>query len=134
VQFVRTAGERFALKPFDAFIRDAVIVRVGELPDARRRGDVQRPVQELRAFRKHHPVGEHCAPVEFAVAILVLEPHDAMRPLLQLLFHLVVRPRRLGNVQPALVIERRHNWPLGHRRTRHELDRKAGRDFELRWR
>ena len=40
--------------------------------------------------------------VELAVAVGVLEAHDAVRLLLELLLDLVVGARRVGDVQPAL--------------------------------
>ena len=58
VQVVGAAGQRLALEPLFALVGDAVAVGVGQLPDARRRGDVERAVEPHRAFGEHHLVGE----------------------------------------------------------------------------
>ena len=44
VQVVGAAGQRLALEPLDALVGDAVAIGVGQFPDARRRGDIERAV------------------------------------------------------------------------------------------
>ena len=132
VQIVRTAGKRAAFEPFDALVGDAVAIFVGEFPNAGRGGDVERAVEEQRAFREHHVVGEDGALVELAVAIGVFKPNDAMRLLFELLLHWIVRAGRLGHIEPAFIIKRRDNRPLDERRPGSELDRKPGRHIRKR--
>ena len=79
VQVVGAAGQRLALEPFDTLVRDAVAVGVGQLPDARRRSDVERSGVPHRTFGEHHLVGEDRALVEPAVAIRVFQPKDPVR-------------------------------------------------------
>ena len=52
VEIVRAASERLALKPLLAAVRDAVAVGVRQLPDARRRRDIERSVEPQRALRE----------------------------------------------------------------------------------
>ena len=79
VQIVGAAGERLRPGTIPRAVGDAVAVGVGQLPDARRRRDIQRSVEPHRAFRQHHLVGEDDARVEAAVAVRVFEPDDAVR-------------------------------------------------------
>ena len=65
--------------------------------------------------------------VERAVAVGVFQPHDAVRPLLELLFDRVVRAGRFGDVEPALIVERGDDGPLDQRRAGDELDGEAVR-------
>ena len=85
--------ERFALEPFDSLIGDAAAGRVGQLPDARRSGDVERPVAPHRPLGKHHVIGKHAALVESPVPLRVFQPHDPMRRMLDLLLDILVRAR-----------------------------------------
>ena len=105
VQIVRATRQRLAVEPRLALVRDAVAIRVGELQNLRRRGNVERAAKPHRAFGKHQPVGENCALIETPVAIAVREPHDAMRLVGELLVGLVVRAAGVGNVEPPLLIE-----------------------------
>ena len=130
MQIVRAAGERLALVPFLAAIGDAVTIGIGQLPDARRRGDVERPVEPHRPLGQHHPVGEDDADIEAAVAVRVFEPDDSMRSVRQLLLDAVVRSRGVGHVQAALVVEVRDDWPVDERRPGRALDFEAGRHGE----
>jgi hypothetical protein len=59
------------------------------------------------ALRKHHLVGEHHGPVEFAVPVCVFEAKHAMGRVFQLLRRFRVRAGRIGDVEPSLVIETR---------------------------
>ncbi len=130
VEIVRAARQRLALEPLFAPIRDAVPVGIGQLPDARRRGDVQRPVEPHRPFRQHHPVGEDDAPVEPSVAVGVLEPDDAMGAIGELFFDSVVRPGRIGDVHPAVFVEVRDDRTFDERWSRDPFDFEAGRNRE----
>ncbi len=77
-------------------------------------------------------IGEDGALVELAVAVGVFEANDAMRLLLELLLHRVVRAGRFGDVEPAFIIERSDDRPLDQRRTGHELDGESVRHFRKR--
>jgi hypothetical protein len=90
VQVVRAAGKGLALEPLDAVLGHAVAIAVGELPDARRRRHVERAALEHGAGEEHHPIGEHDALVEPAVAIDVFKTNDAMGTLGELLLDGVV--------------------------------------------
>jgi hypothetical protein len=125
VQVVGAAGQRLALEPLLAAVGHAVAVGVGQLPDARRRRHVERAVGPQRPLGEHHPVGEGRPPVEATVAIDVLEPDDAMGPVLELDGDLVVRPRRLGDVEPPLLVEVGDDRPVDQRRAGGELDGEA---------
>src|SRR4051794_41704683 len=61
MQVVGATGECSAFEPFFAFVGDTIAVGIGELPDTRRRGNVERAVEEERTFGEHHVVGEHSA-------------------------------------------------------------------------
>src|SRR5438132_6623727 len=56
VEVVAAAGERLALEPFDALVGHAVAFAVGQLPDTRRGGDVERPRVPHDALGEHHLV------------------------------------------------------------------------------
>src|SRR5262249_60272237 len=69
MQIVRTSRQRLALEPLAALVGDAVAFRVSELPDAGRRGDIDRAGVPHCPFREHHLIGENGALVEFAIAV-----------------------------------------------------------------
>ena len=125
VQVVGAAGERLALEPLLAAVGHAVAVGIGQLPDARRRRDVERAREPQRSLGKHHLVGEDGPLVEPAVAVAILEPEDPVRLVLELHGRLVVRARRLGDVEPALLVEVGHDRPVDERRPGGELDGEA---------
>ena len=102
MQVVRAAGQRLALEPLLALVGDAVAIGIGQLPDARRRRDVERSIEPHRPFRQHHLVGEDDALVETAVAVRVFQPDDSVRLVGQLLLDVVVRAGGVGDIQPAL--------------------------------
>ena len=60
-----------------ALVGHAVAVGVRELPDAGRRGHVERAVQPAGALRHRQAVGEDRAAIEDAVAVAILQHHDA---------------------------------------------------------
>ena len=116
VQIVGAPRQRLAGEPFFAFVGHAVAVGVGELPDAGRGRNIERAVQPHRAFGKHHLVGEDDRLVELAVAVGVFQTHDAMRFFGELLFDFVVRARRVGDIQPPLLVKIADNRPVDQRR------------------
>ena len=122
VQVVGAAGERLALEPFLAPVGDAVAVGVGQLPDARRRGDVERAVEPHRPLGEHHLVGEDDALVEAAVAVGVFEADDPVRALFELDLHLLVGSGGVGDVEPALLVEVGDDRPIDERRPGNQLD------------
>src|SRR3712207_4560556 len=78
VEVVGAAGQGLALEPLDPLVGDAVVVRVGELPDAWGGGDVEGAGVPHRALGEHHLVGEDRLLVEDAVIVGVLEADDAV--------------------------------------------------------
>ena len=74
------------------------------------------------AFGEHHSVGEHRARVVAPVPVDVLQAENAVRALLKLLSYVVVRPRRLGNVQAAPIVHVDDDRPLDQRGTGGDLD------------
>ena len=105
MQVVGAADQGLALKPLAALIGHAVTVGVGELPDARRRGDIPRTVVPQTTFREHHLVRENGGFVEGTIGFSLFEAHDAVGLLLQLLVGLFVRTGAIGNVKAAFIVE-----------------------------
>ena len=62
-----------------ALLGDAVVVRIGELPDAGRRGDEEATVGPAAALRHGEFIREDGAALEYPVAVPVLEHEDAVR-------------------------------------------------------
>ena len=125
MQVVGAAVERLALEPFLAAVGHAVVVGVGELPDARRRGDVERAVGPEDPLGEHHPVGEHGAAVVAAVAVEVHQPHDPVGALHELLLRRGVRAGGVGDIKPPLLVEVRLDRPVHQRRPGDPLDLEA---------
>ena len=115
VEIVGAAGERLTVEPHLALVGHAVLVGVGELPDLRRGGDVERAVEPHCAFGKHHLVGKDGALVELAIAVRVHEAHDAMRLFRELLFHGIIRARTVGYVEFTRVPKRHRDGPVHER-------------------
>ena len=90
MQIIRATCQSLALEPLDAHIRDTVVVGVGQLPDAGRRGDIDGALKPHHALGQHHFIGERNALVEAPVAVAVFEPHNTMRFLFELLLNFVV--------------------------------------------
>ena len=82
-------------------------------------------------MREHHLVGEHDRLVELAVAIGVFEAQNAVLWILELLSRLLVRPGRIGDIEPSPVIEARAHWAQNDVGVRDELDVEAVRQCEL---
>ena len=122
VQIVGAAGERLSLEPFLAPIGHAVAVGIRQLPDAGRRGDVERAVEPHRAFREHHSIGEDHALVEAAVAVGVFEADNAMRALFELDLDLRVGAGGVGDVEPAPLVEVGDDRAIDEGRPGHQLD------------
>src|SRR5689334_19697350 len=56
-----------------ALVRNAVAIRVGQLPDSRRRGHIERPIEPNATLRKCHPIGEHADAIVTAIAVRIGE-------------------------------------------------------------
>ena len=125
MQVVGAAGERLALEPLDSLVGHAVAVGIRQLPDARRRGDVERAAVPHRSFGEHHLVGEDGLLVEFSVAVGVFQPDNPMRLLRKLLLDVVVGAGGIGDIEPALVVERGGDRSVDERRPGDPLDRKS---------
>ena len=126
VEIVGASRQRFRLEPLLALVGDSVTVGVGQLPDARRRRHVERPVQPHRPLRKHHLVGKDGARVVASVAVLVHETDDAMRPVRELLLDLVVRAGGIGDVQAAVFVEVGDDGAVHEGRPGDALDLESG--------
>ncbi len=122
MQIVRAARECFAIEPNLAPLGHAIVIPVGEFPDVRRGGHIDRSFVPQAAFREHQPVGEDRAGVEDAVAIRVFQPQHTMRLFLQLLRHRLVGTGGFRDIEPPLVIEIRLHRSFHEQRT--------GRDFQ----
>ena len=96
----------------------------------RRGGDVERAVEPHRPFGEHHVRREDRGLVELAVAVGVFEPDDAVRLLLDLLGDLLVGAGRVGDVEPALLVEGGDDGPVDERRPGGQLDGEADRQRE----
>ena len=131
MEIICAAGERLTLKPFLAFVRRPIAVSIGEFPDARRRGDVERALEPETALGEHQLVGEDHLLVEDAVAIRVLQAQHAMRFVGELLFNLVVGAGGIRDVKPALLVEIRLDGPRRERGRGCHLDGKAIRQREM---
>src|SRR5690606_12488836 len=81
VQIVGAASQRLAVEPDFALFRHSIVVAVGQLPDLRRRGDVDRPLVIHHPLGKHHAIGKYTAFVEPPVTIGVAQAQNTMRPL-----------------------------------------------------
>src|ERR1043166_3136717 len=112
MQIVGATSQRLALVPFGADVGYAIVVRVRQLPNAGRRGNIDRSVVPHASFRKHHLIGKHRGFIEMAAAFCIFEPDDAMRFFLQLLIGLVIRAGGVGDIEAALLIEGRGDGPL----------------------
>ena len=132
MQVVGAPREGLAREPLLAQVRDAVVIGIGEFPDAGRSSDVKRSVEPHRALRQHHAVGEDHAGIERAVAVFVFEADDAVGAIGELLLHLVVRARGVGDVQPPPLVEVRDDGAIDQRRASDADDLEAGRHGEPR--
>ena len=134
VEIVGTGGECFAVEPDLARFSDAVVVGVGELPDCRRGGDVERAPVPERALRHHQSIGILRPGVEDAVAVGVFESEDPVAGFFRLFDDGDVRAARFGDVEPALLVEvdrhrslnQRHRGGDLHCETVWDGDRAAG--------
>ena len=122
VEIVGTAGERLGVKPHLARFGNAVVVGISELPDLRRRGDIERAAIPQRPFRHHQPLGIDRAAVERAVAVAVYQAEDTMGGVLHLFSDGDVRAARLGDVEPATLVEVDRDGAFDERRARGDLD------------
>jgi hypothetical protein len=125
MQVVAALRERAAVEPHLPLVGHAVAVAVGELPDRRWGGHVERAGVPERALEHHQPVGERGPPVVDAVAVGVFEPRHAMPRIRLLPLERVVRAARLRHVEPAGLVARDGDGKLDERRAGHPLDREA---------
>ncbi len=125
VQIVGAPGEGLSLEPFLTPIGDAVAVGIRQLPDAGGRGDVEGAVEPHRAFGEHHAVREHDALIEAAITVAVFEADNAMGALFELDLDLRIRAGRVGDVEPAPLVEVGDDRPIDEGRPGHQLDLEA---------
>lgn len=86
------------------FLRDAIAIRVRELPDTWRRSDIKRTVSPARAFGDSQAIGKDRAPVEDAIAVAVFQHNNATRLLFLVLTDTPSHARRVSDKEPALGI------------------------------
>ena len=122
MEIIGTAGEGLGVKPHLARFGDAIVVGIGELPNLRRRGDIERAAVPQRPFRHHQPLGVDRAAVERAIAIAVLQTEDAVGGILHLFGDGDVRAAGFGDVEPATLVEIDRDGALDERRRRGDFD------------
>ena len=122
MEIIGTAGEGLGVKPHLARFGDAIVIGIGEFPDLRRRRDIERAAVPQRPLRHHQPLGIDRAAVERAIAVGVLEAEDAMGRVFHLLGDGDVRAARLGDIEPAALVEVDRDGALDERRCRGDLD------------
>ena len=115
-----------------ALVSDAVVVGVGELPDAGRRADVEAAIQPARALREGHLVGEDRAFVEGAVLVGVFEHEDAIGRILFELFLVPIHAGGIADEQASLVIKAAHDRMRDERRRGSNFERVAVLQIVLR--
>ena len=125
VQVIGTVGQGFRIEPLHTLVRHSVAIGVGQLPDAGRCRHIDRAIVPEYALREHHLVGEHGPPVVPPIAIDVLQAKNAVRALSELLLNRVIRSRRLGHVQAALVVHVHDHRALDQRWPGRQLNFKA---------
>ena len=138
MQVVGAARQGFAFKPLLPLFRDAIPIAVGELPDARRRRNINRTVKPEHALGKHQLLSKDRTLIISPVAIAVLQAHDAMGLVFELFLDFLIRARGIRHIQAALLVQIRRNRPVDQRRAGDQLDFKAirhgqslGGKFEL---
>ncbi len=122
---VRTTPHLLIAKPFLTTIGHAVAVCIRQLPDRRRRADVERAVEPEASLRQHHPVGKHGPLVETAVAVGVFQAQDTVGPGLELTGKIGVGARSLRHIQPPFFIEIGADGIHDERLPGRQLDREA---------
>ena len=131
MQIVGAVRQCLAVKPDFALLGDSVIVGVGELPDLRRRGDVQRAVKPQRSLWKHELVGIDRALVKPSVAISIFESPDAVGAFFALHVDVFVRAAGIGDVQPSTLVEIGAHGAVDQRLPGDVLHNQAVGDSEL---
>ena len=122
VEIIGTAGEGLGVKPHLARFGDAIVIGIGELPDLRRRGDIQRAAVPQRPFRHHQPLGVDRAVVEPAVAVAVYQTVDHVGGILHLFGDGDVCAAGFGDVEPATLVEIDRDGTFDERRRRGDFD------------
>ena len=116
------------LEPFENNLLEigfAIAIRVFEVIKVWRTRYVYAAFPRHHAVGKREAVGKNSALVVNAVTVRVFETTDPMGWIEQLFVGLVVRAGRIGDVQPALVIEAGADRPLDQGRTGDEFDFEA---------
>ena len=131
VQVIGAIGQGLGIEPFHTLVCHAVAIGIGQLPDAGRRRYIHRAIVPEHPFGKHHLVSEHGAPVVAPVAIDVFQAEDAVGALRELLLHRVIRSRRLGHIQAALVVHVHDHRALDERRPGCQFDLETFRNCDL---
>src|SRR5439155_20604964 len=130
VEVVGAAGQRAAIEPLFALVRDAIAVSIRKSPNARRSGDVNGPLVPEAALREHHLIGEHDRFVEATVAVSVLETQDAVRWIGELFVRFFIRTGGVSDVEAAVVIKAGADGPLQERRPGDHVDIESGGNGE----
>ena len=114
-----------------ALVGHAVVVGIRELPNRRRRGDVEAAVQPARALREGHLVGKEGALVESAILVGVFEHEDAVRRIFLELLLVPIHARGIADEEAALVIEAAHDRVRDERRRGGDFERVASGEIVL---
>ena len=86
-------------------LRDAIIIRIRELPDTWRRSDIECTVGPARTLRDSQAIRKDRAPVVHAVAIAVFQHDDATRLLFLVLADAPRHAWRVADKEPAARID-----------------------------
>ncbi len=113
-------------------VGDAVVVGVGEFPDAGRGADVEAAVEPAGALGKGHLVGEDGAFVEAAIVVGVFEHEDAIRGIRFELRLVPVHADGIADEETAFVIETAHDGMGDEGRSGGDFELVAGRKIVLR--
>jgi len=111
-------------------IGHAVVVEVGQFPDAAGGGRIDRAVMPEGPLREGHFVGEDRLLIELAVPVGVFQSHDAVGKLLLQIDSRQIHPRALGHIEPPFVVKAGHDGMLDQRRGGGDFDGEAGGDFK----
>jgi hypothetical protein len=103
------AGVVEAGDDFFPLVGDAVVVGVGEFPEAGRGADVEAAVEPAGALREGHFVGEDGGFVEGAVGVGVFEQEDPVGGIFVELGFVPVHADGVADEESALVIEAAHD-------------------------
>lgn len=131
VEVIGASGKGLGVEPDFSRVRDTVVVRVGELPDHGRGGDIDARTGPENAFREHELIGEDGTPIVDAVVVVVYQAKNAVGLLGELLFDRVIGTGRLRDIEAPLVVLVDDHRPLNKGRGGRDLKFEALGNGEL---